>query len=327
MTEPDRPQVTVSDLGRTAAGADVLGADEPVRRLPRWVAPFAAGALLAGVSVPPAVSAVREDRREARAARVHAEQQAAQRVREDALSLRLSDVRLTHDSEQRTLSLTVTASSGGGLGVLVDALGVTGAFFEGVAEVPVSAVVDPAEAPAEVTAVLPVDCAAVRTSFAAGPRPTGVTVVLVATPRSGRQQQTGPVAVPDALLRDALLDTCQLGDPDIAPTATVEVIGGKVIALASTGRGVDTTVVGFRLAGVALRTSGPLPVALARQTTLVLELEIDRVDCARFAGGPLVVVFGAPGGGRREVTAGPGDQPGSTPFADYLARLKQQRCR
>lgn len=347
MTEPIRPQVTVSDPGRPEVLGDVLGADEPRRRLPRWVAPFATGALLAGVAVPPAVSAVRDERRAARAAQVLEDQRSRQRTLEDLVPLVLGAPRLSiepdagtvlpdgspdappADGGTATLTVTVTARSGVGATtappVVVDALRLTGSLFDGTEQSAAAGAVDPAEAPAEVTASFPVPCAEVTAAFRDGARPTGVAVVVVATPRSGRQQETAPLGLPDELLQDALLDACGLGDPAVPPTATVAVQRNGIVVEVGVGRGEPVTLVGLRLPGLVLDASAELPLPLGRFFSAAMDVVVVRVDCARFTPGPLVAVFRAADGSTREVEAVPAVPPG-TPLADHLARLRAQRC-
>lgn len=326
MTEPERPQVTVSDPGRPPAGADLLVTEEPRRRLPLWVAPLATGAVLAGLLVPPVAGSVRDDRRADRAARDLAQAQEEQRVRDDAVSVRLSDLRLGSSGDAATLQLAVTINSTGGPGVTVESLVLTGELVGGTRPLDETVLVDPAEAPPEVAASIPLDCAAVARSLTDGPGPTGVTVAVLATPRSGRQQQSAPLAVVDATLREALLDACQLGDPKVLPTAEVSAVQGDLLVETGVGRGVDASLLELRLPGVTLRPSSRLPFDLTRNASLINELEVVGVDCARLTDGPLVAVFRLVDGRTVEVTATPGDQPGSIPLADFLAQLRKTRC-
>lgn len=325
MTEPERPQVTVSDPGRPAAGADLLVTEEPRRRLPAWVAPLATGAVLAGLLVPPVTASVRADRRADRAARDLAQAEQAQRVREDTVSVRLSDLSLG-SGDVGTLVLSVTVSSSGGPGVNVESLVLSGALVAGTRPVDETVLVDVAEAPPQVTATVPLDCAAVARAVTDGPQPTGMTVAVLATPRSGRQQPSAPLPVADATLRAALLDACQLGDPKVLPTAEVSAVQGDLLVETGVGSGADASLLEFRLPGVTLRPSSRLPFELTRNLTLLTRLEVVRVDCARLSDGPLVAVFRLVDGRTLEVAATPGDQPQSTPLADFLAQLEKTRC-
>jgi hypothetical protein len=326
----ERPQVTVSDPGRPAAGAEVLGDDAPPRRLPSWAGPLAAGALLAAVAVPPAVSAVEEDRREDRAARVAAAAAVAERARDDAVPVLLTRPAVGGGGESGVITVAVTAGSSvtdsRSPAVVVDALRLTGSLFDGMEPVAVSGVVDPAEPPAYVTATFPVDCTAVASAFRDGSRPRGVSLVLVVTPRSGRQQETAPAGLPDVPLQDALLDACQLGDPAVAPVVDVVEVGGRLVARVSVDRGQPVTLLGFRLEGVTLRPSASLPVEVGRFTGLALDLEVGRVDCARLSAGPLVALLKGADGSTREVEAVRGEDPGGSSLAEFLVRLKARRC-
>lgn len=325
-TEPVRPVVTVSDPGTSAASADVLGDDAPPRRwLPAWVTPLVVGVLAGAVVVPPATAALRDERRADRAARDRAELAAERAALEDTVALRVLDRSLVTDSGARTMTLNLVVATTG-LPQSVDGMLLKGGPLDGFRARSVSTLVDPLEAPVELTGDVAVDCDLVRRAFRDGARPAGTAVILTSTPLSGRQQQTEPFPLDDRAVQSALLSACELGDPDVAPTAAVSVVGDRLLVEAGVDEGEDATLTAIRLTGAELEGSTRLPFRLTRFASVISDVRVTTVDCGRVAEGPLVVVFRYDDGRVLEVSATPGDQPGSTSLADFVAALKRTRC-
>jgi hypothetical protein len=328
--ERQRPVVTVSDPGRAGMGADVLGSDEPAPRGPRWLRPVVVGAVLGGLLTPAAVTAVREQRQESRA-EAAAE---ADRQRDDEAAVRLLDPAVEVTGAPSELAVLVTATvRRGARAVVVDRMRLTGTVFEGSEAQPVSGVVDPAEAPARVRLATSLDCGAVARAFSDGPRPTGASVVLTVTPRSGRQRDLPPFPLPDAALQDGLLGACSLGDPAVLPTAAAAAAvrgsgsdGRDVVLLVSVGNGEAVAVTDVRWPGVALRRPDLLPFQLRRNEGVQTDLVVTGVDCERLGTGPVVVVLRRADVSSFEVEAGALEQPDVRPLDDLVAELRAERC-
>lgn len=333
----DRPQVTVVDP-RTGESvrADVVGDDREPRRLPGWVAPPLAGALLAVLTVPPAATWVQDER----AAAVLAEQRAAERVLDDSLDVLVLapglDGRLT-EAGTSELTLSVVLGSGrrrvevngielvGGLAGLTSKPGGRGPIQGGGGLE--ATTLAPGEAPLDRQVTVLVDCALAVDALRAGGVALALSVVVRATPPSGRQQTTEPLPVPEADVRAALRRACDLDGEadDVSLTALVALVDERLVVTVRSGAASDVTVLGHRGYGLTLRSRRPVPFVLRPGQALRTELEVVRLaDCANAELGGVAVLHRARDGSTQEVYA---DFDGDfSALEELAARVRRATC-
>lgn len=338
----DRPEVTVVDP-RTGESvrADVVGDDRERHRLPSWVAPPLVGALLAVVAVPPAATWVRDERRADRAAAVAAQQRAAERVIDDSLQLLVTAPRIfgqLGESGTRELHVLLALLSTGDRGLVVDGVELVGGLaaatekragkgpIQGGGE-PGPTTLSPGARPLERGVVVRVDCTRAADALRTGGPALALSVVVRATPRSGRQQTTEPVPVPEAEVRAAVSQACGPEEEaeDVPLTARVAIVDDGLVVTVRSRSASDVTVLGHRGYGFTLRSRRPVPFVLRPGQVLSSDVDVVRLaDCANPEVGGVAVLHRARDGSTEEVYAEfEGD---NSALQELGARVRRATC-
>lgn len=318
---PDAPIVTVSDPSGDDGRGDLLqsGDEHAPWRPSRRTAGLTALALLLAAGGVVGVRAEQRDREQ-------------QRLREAAFAL-ADRVRL-----RSSLAGVVTPAVGSRrLAFLVDLLQVgvgdsgprdrvTGLRVEGAGLTPdptpfVEVVAGPVEAAATV------DCRAA----AAGQLPERATVVLTVVPAS-EVEHVQRLQVGAALLRQAVLEACDLPDPGLRTTVATFVQGRTLTLLVDTvpRSRRPATVQSVAVAGFDVRTVGAaLPYSVSPGSGAFLGLQARVVDCAAARAGDLglqVRLTDDEGSAVRTAADAAAEQPGRRPTRDLLQDLLARDC-
>ncbi len=320
----ERPEVTVSSPGRSDRPAELLalGAEPRPHRLPRWWVPAGAAAAVVGLLATQVVAEVRSDRARDRVAEAAAQAREQELALEDAVAVRavVVDV-LTSETGGGQIVAVVDVTNVGTRAVVVDGATLAGSFITETDAAAVSTVVVPGSTE-QVRGEARLDCQAVEAT-----RPSGLTLQLSVSPPSGRRRVVTPVAVLDEPTAQAAYRACNTGDPQVLPTAQVDVRRGQITLHVSVDNGRPATIEAVGAPGLLVRTPGfRIPHRLDPNNGVAFDVVVRVTDCASYRPVPLRVVISFDDGERAVLEAGPGTQPGSVAYEPFVAKLVERAC-